>query len=101
MSGLSVTDYKFTDLLSQAFSEVHSVLLQILKAALEDSLLRLRDEVIGAKAYHRGMRYKRWGYSIRKWIQSPIGVLEQVRIPRVRSAHNEIRLFIDRFRRRS
>lgn len=101
MSSLSVTDYKFTDLLSQAFSEVHNVLLQIFKEALENSLLQLRDEVIGAKAYHRGMRYKRWGYTIRKWIQTPIGVLEQVRIPRVRSAHNEIRLFIDRFRRRS
>ena len=47
------------------------------------------------------MRYKRWGYTIRKWIQTPLGLLEQVRIPRVRSAHNEIRLFIDRFCRRS
>ena len=101
MSSLTVTDFKFTDLLSQAFFNVHSVLLQILKEALENSLIQLRDEVIGAKAYHRGMRYKRWGYTIRKWIQTPIGLLKQVRIPRVRSAHNEIRLFIDRFSRRS
>jgi len=101
MSSLSVTDYKFADLLSQAFFNVHNVLLQILKEALESSLIQLRDQVIGAKAYHRGMRYKRWGYTIRKWIQTPIGVLERVRIPRVRSAHNEIRLFIDRFCRRS
>lgn len=101
MSSLTVTDFKFADLLSQAFSDVHSVLLQILKEALENSLIQLRDQVIGARAYHRGMRYKRWGYTIRKWIQTPIGVLEQVRIPRVRSAHNEIRLFVDRFCRRS
>jgi transposase-like protein len=101
MSSLSVTDYKFADLLSQAFFNVHNVLLQILKEALESSLIQLRDQVIGSTAYHRGMRYKRWGYTIRKWIQTPIGVLERVRIPRVRSAHNEIRLFIDRFCRRS
>ncbi len=101
MPSLSVTNFKFTDLLSQAFYNVHSVLLQILKEGLESSLIELRDQVIGAKAYHRGMRYKRWGYTIRKWIQTPIGVLEHVRIPRVRSAHNEIRLFIDRFCRRS
>ena len=101
MSSLTVTNFRFTDLLDQAFSEVHSVLLHILKESLENSLLNLRDEVIGAKAYHRGMRYKRWGYTIRKWIQTPIGIIEQVRIPRVRSAHNEIRLFIDRFCRRS
>ena len=101
MSSLSVTDYKFADLLSQAFFNVHSVLLQIFKESLESSLVQLRDQVIGARAYHRGMCYKRWGYSIRKWIQTPIGVIEHVRIPRVRSAHNEIRLFIDRFCRRS
>ncbi len=101
MPSLSVTDYKFSDLLSQAFSEVHSDLLQLLKESLESSLIQLRDEVIGSKAYHRGMRYKRWGYTVRKWIQTPIGLLEQVRIPRVRSAYAEIRLFIDRFCRRS
>ena len=101
MQSLPVTDYKFSDLISQAFFEVHSVLLQIFKETLENSLLQIRDNVIGAKAYHRGMRYKRWGYTIRKWIQTPIGLLEQVRIPRVRSAHNEIRLFMDRFCRRS
>jgi len=101
MSSLTITNIKFTDLLSQAFSGVHGVLLEILKEALESSLIQLRDQVIGARAYHRGMRYKRWGYTIRKWIQTPIGLLENVRIPRVRSAHNEIRLFIDRFSRRS
>ena len=101
MPSLSVTDIKFSNLLSQAFSEVHSDLLKILKDALENSLLQLRDQVIGAKAYHRGMRYKRWGYTVRKWLQTPIGILEHIRIPRVRSAHNEIRLFIDRFCRRS
>jgi len=60
MPSLSVTNFKFTDLLSQAFYNVHSVLLQILKEGLESSLIELRDQVIGAKAYHRGMRYKRW-----------------------------------------
>ena len=101
MSSLLVTDYTFTELISQTFSQVHSDLLQILKHALEILLLQIRDEVIGAKAYHRGMRYKRWGYTIRKGIQTPIGILTQVRIPRVRSKYNEIRLFIDRFKRRS
>ena len=101
MSSLLVTDYTFTELISQAFSQVHSDLLQILKHALETLLLQIRDEVIGAKAYHRGMRYKRWGYTIRKGIQTPIGILTQVRIPRVRSKYNEIRLFIERFKRRS
>ncbi len=44
MSRLSVTDYKFADLLSQAFFNVHPVLLQIFKETLESSLVQLRNQ---------------------------------------------------------
>lgn len=101
MSSIAITDIKFSELLSQAFSIVHADVLQIIKKSLEEILLNLRDEVIGAGAYHRGMRYKRWGYTYRKWIQSTVGIIENVRIPRVRSANHEIRLFIDGYCRRS
>lgn len=101
MPSLPATDIKFGSFLSQAFYEVHNDLLKIFKHSLELSLVQLRDQVIGSSPYHRGMRYKRWGYTVRKWLQTPIGVLQNIRIPRVRSAYAEIRMFVDRYCRRS
>lgn len=74
----------------------------IYKGVLEELLEAVRDDVIGNKRYRRGFRYKRWGYTIRKWIQSPIGLLQQVKIPRIRSEQNrEIRLYMERYLCRS
>lgn len=101
MKSLTVTQVSFFDLLSQAFSSVHQDILQILKEALECSLENLRDKVVGTRRYRRGSRYKRWGYTVRKWIQTPIGLIKDVKIPRVRSSQCEIRLFLERFCRRS
>jgi len=71
------------------------------KGVLEEMLLRVRDEIIGGKRYRRGFRYKRWGYTIRKWVQTPIGILSGVKVPRVRSYAREISLFMDRYIHRS
>lgn len=101
MKSLTVTEVSFSDLLSQAFSSVHGEILEILKEALSSSLELLRDRVIGSGRYRRGSRYKRWGYSVRKWIQTPVGLLQDVAIPRVRSSQCEIHLFLERFCRRS
>ncbi|RME56665.1 hypothetical protein D6779_10180 [Candidatus Parcubacteria bacterium] len=57
--------------------------------------------MIGTAPYQRGNIRKRWGYRTRKWIDTPYGSLENVRIPRVRGRHHEIRLFADRFVKRS
>jgi len=57
--------------------------------------------VIGNRRYGRGFPYKRWGYTIRKWIQTPIGLLQHVKIPRVRGYGREIGLLIDRYVHRS
>ena len=101
MKSLTATKVSFSDLISQAFSSVHGEILELLKEALSSSLELLRDRVVGSRRYKRGSRYKRWGYTVRKWIQTPIGLLQDVAIPRVRSRECEIRIFVERFCRRS
>ena len=101
MESLIVSKYKFSDLISQAFNNIHSDILKMFKGVLEEMLLRVRDEIIGGKRYRRGLRYKRWGYTIRKWVQTPIGILSGVKVPRVRSYAREISLFMDRYIHRS
>ena len=101
MERLAVGKYNFSELLSQALDDVREEILKTYKAALEQALESVRDEVIGNKRYHRGFPYKRWGYTIRKWIQTPIGMLREVRIPRIRGYGREIGLLMDRYIRRS
>lgn len=96
MKRLSVGKYSLSDLLSQVFSDIHAEILAIYKTALEQALESCRDHVIGNRRYGRGFPYKRWGYTIRKWIQTPIGLLQHVKIPRVRGYGREIGLLIDR-----
>ena len=75
MLALPVGKYKLSQLLSQAFASVHEGILTTYKQVLEEMLERALDNIIGGKRYRRGFRYKRWGYTVRKWLQTPIGVL--------------------------
>ncbi len=107
MPSLVVTKFKFSDFLNQLFDnlKVRRMLckkfIAMLKEELEKALIEFRDkEVIGTPRYSWGNIWKRWGYRYRKWIETPIGYLEHVRIPRVRNAHHEIRLFTDQYVKR-
>ena len=101
MSSLVATKVKFSDFLNQVYNNCREKFLEFLKTELEAALIEFRDQVIiGTPRYHRGNIRKRWGYRIRKWIETPIGYLENVRIPRVRNAYHEICLFTDRYVKR-
>jgi len=88
----------FEEFVSQVLSHLRPRLLIMLKEELELSLIHLRDKIIGNRRYKRGADFKRWGYTLRKYISTSLGRLEQVRIPRIRSALSEIRMFIERDR---
>lgn len=101
MPSVCVTQYTFSDFLNQLFEVYREKFLSEMKLALEESLVRYRDEVIvRTRRYQRGNVRKRWGYRVRKYIDTPLGPLRDVRIPRVRGAHREIRLFADGFVKR-
>ena len=85
------------DFVSQVFGQIKPNLLKTFKNNLEEALLNLRDQIIGNQRYQRGSALKRWGFTVRKYIATPLGRLEQVRIPRIRNATQEVRLFIDRY----
>ena len=98
---LIATKVKFSDFLNQVYNECQKKFLAFLKEELEKALIEFRDqEIIGTPRYHRGNIRKRWGFRIRKVIETPIGFLENVRIPRVRNAYQEICLFTDRYVKR-
>jgi len=101
MLALPVGKYKLSELLSQAFDSIHEQILGIYKQVLEEMLEHARDDIIGGKRYRRNFRYKRWGYTVRKWLQTPIGVLSEVRLPRIRSRGREIGIIVDRYIHRS
>lgn len=83
-SKASIGKISFSDLVCQVIFSLREKLLGIVKEELELSLIALRDKRIGGKRYGRGFRLKRWGYTIRKYIFTPLGRIEFVRIPRVR-----------------
>ncbi|MFQ6116589.1 MAG: transposase, partial [bacterium] len=87
--------------MKHSIDDLQGKFLEILKAALERSLVELRDQIIRTPRYQRGNVIKRWGFTVRKWIQTPVGFLEQVRIPRMRDHAREISLFADRYVKRS
>jgi len=88
----------FEEYVSQVLSHLRLRLLIILNQELDLYLIHLRDKIIGNRRYKRGADFKRWGYMLRKYISTSLGRLEQVRIPRIRSALSEISIFIECYR---
>lgn len=101
MRALCVSKVKFSEVLDQVFADLQSEFLGLFKASLEGHLEALRDRIIGTRRYQRGNTRKRWGYTVRKSIQIPVGELQQVRIPRIRDHAHEISLFCDRYVKRA
>jgi len=101
MSSLCVSKVKLSELLNQVFEDLRGEFLLLFKSNLEAQLEAIRDQIIRTRRYHRGNVKKRWGYTVRKWIQTPIGNLEGIRIPRIRNHSHEISLFCDRYVKRS
>ena len=101
MATLVANKGSFSEFLNQVFFSVQEELLALLKEALERELEHLRDRIIGTRRYCRGNVWKRWGYTVRKYIDTPVGPLQNVRVPRIRGNHREVRLFVDRYVKRS
>ena len=87
----------FEEFISQVFNSIRPRLLDLVKIELERSLVLLRDKLIGNRKYERGSGQKRWGYRTRKYLRTPLGRLEHVRVPRIRDMLKEVQLFLDRY----
>jgi transposase-like protein len=96
-----VSKIKLSEVLSQVFNDLRGRFLEIFHRALEMHLEEIRDEIIRTPRYFRGNVKKRWGYTVRKWMQTPVGILTEVRIPRIRNYAHEISLFCDRYVKRA
>jgi putative transposase len=94
---ITVKEVKLEEVLNQVFENLRSEFLLMFKSALEKYLDHLREQAIGTGRYVRGNIRKRWGFTVRKSILTTIGRLENVRIPRLRNAVHEVRLWTDRF----
>ncbi len=101
MKALYVSKVKFSEVLSQVLEELRPKFLDMFRVILEQELQAIRDRIIRTRRYVRGNVKKRWGYTVRKWIQTPLGTLEQVRIPRIREVQHEVSLFCDQYVKRS
>ena len=102
MQSLVIKKYTLTGLISQVLNDVRERILGIYKDVLEGMFENVRDDIIGNPEFSgRGFRYKRWGYTVGKLIQTPIGVLTDVKVPRIRGGEREIRICADRYVRRS
>ena len=101
MPSVVILKIKLSDILDQVFFQLRQKFLDIYKEELERFLEDLRDQIIRTRRYQRGNILKRWGFTIRKWLETPIGVLEFVRVPRIRDYCREVRLFMDQHVKRS
>jgi len=71
------------DVIEQGWKQLQSGFLNQLRQTIEGLLAAERDRRV-AECRQRGEKVYRWGYTVRKYIQTVWGALEQVRIPRLR-----------------
>ena len=71
------------DVIEQGWKQLQSGFLNQLRQTIEGLLTAERDRRV-AECRQRGEKVYRWGYTVRKCIQTVWGALEQVRIPRLR-----------------
>ena len=99
MRGLGYGKVNWQDLEKQVENAIRAELVEIVRSAFERLLEEYRDQLIRGRRYARGFRHKRWGYRVRKAIWTRWGVIDQVRVPRIRnvSLGREIRLLSDEY----
>jgi transposase-like protein len=73
------------ELIEQGWKQVQDQVLEQLKRTIEGLLGAERDRRV-AERRQAGEKVYRWGYTVRKCWQTLWGVLEQVRVPRLRGA---------------
>ncbi len=71
------------DVIEQGWKQLQSGFLNQLRQTIEGLLVAERDRRV-AEHQQRGEKVYRWGYTVRKQLQTLWGALEQVRIPRLR-----------------
>jgi len=81
-----------SQLLRQAQERVREEVLGLLKETSEGLLEALRDEVVGRGRYERreAPRLYRYGYRVRKFLETSWGTIVRVKIPRVRGPEGEV-----------
>ena len=93
---LSQRQISLSELVCQAQGATQAEVLELVRQELSRMVEALRDQAVERERHERigpgaGKIY-RWGYLVRKGIESTWGRLAEVRIPRVRGPAGEIRL---------
>jgi transposase-like protein len=74
-------------LVEQGFEQIRQLFLGQLKKAIEGLLQAERDRRV-VELQRQGQTVYRWGYTVRKYLSTLWGVLEQVRVPRLRQGRS-------------
>ena len=85
------------DVVEQGWKQLQGGFLNQLRQTMEGLLVAERDRRV-AEYRQKGEKVYRWGYTVRKCLQTLWGALEQVRVPRLRG-HQEIGL-LEKFYKR-
>ena len=72
------------EVLSQVDNEMKKKYIEESKEMVERLLKEIRDEVCGNKRYCRGNSLKRWGYNTWKGIDTELGYIKGIKVPRIR-----------------
>jgi len=88
------------ELVCQAQEAIREQVLNMLRSTLEEMFERLRDVEVKRARYERcePMLY-RYGYTVRKVVETLWGTISGLRVPRVRGPEGEVRLFARHERR--
>ena len=93
---LSQRQISLSELACQAQGAKQAEVLELVRQELSQMVEALRDQAVERERHERigpgGGKIYRWGYLIRKGLETSWGRLAEVRIPRVRGPEGEIRL---------
>ncbi len=85
-----------SELVCQAQAAKQATVLELVRQELSKIVEALRDQAVERERHERigpgGGKVYRWGYLVRKGLETSWGRLAEVRIPRVRGPEGEIRL---------
>ena len=100
---LSQRQISLSELVCQAQAAKQATVLELVRQELSKIVEALRDQAVERERHERigpgGGKIYRWGYLVRKGLETSWGRLAEVRIPRVRGPAGEIRL-VEKFERK-
>lgn len=93
---LSYCQISLSEVVCQAQAAKQAAVLELVRQELSKMVEALRDQAVERERHERigpgAEKFYRWGYLVRKGLETSWGRLAEVRIPRVRGPEGEVRL---------